>query len=515
MILIFSENANASPQINREVERGVNRGVYIIPFRVDDIQPTRSLEYFISTAQWMDAFSPPLEKHLDNLAKTVVAVLANPSLGETVSTETVKPDARTPVRREPEVSQEDTTVRDFSANLREPAAERSKGQTSGSPRRPWIPIAGAAVGLLIICAAGYHFGLFDFKPAPVVTPKQGEDQKQETPVVKLGRATFITDQLDLFQELSSYLQQKGVQVAVLDTGHFGDLSTTWPDVIIVGPDTGKVWYNTSKTILGKLFENYKVIGFGEGGAALFAQLGLEIADGHGMHGNLARVAVEIPELLQSPLSVAAQDKIVEIYPASNADVVGIYDEGSPVIAGFEGIARWTDDKNHWPFCRQGNYLLWGFNAPAGEMTDAGRQLFVNLLLNHKERPSVPLSQTHVKVSYVKPGLISERLTKQFTKQAWPFQISQPGPISVQLSWSPPELPLALILNGPGQVGYFARQDGRSPQKLVYGVTDKDVAKGTDWRISVTCFGDLDSTAIDYKLDLSFPDGSTPSAKREQ
>ena len=80
MVLIFSRNANASPQIKREVERAVNKGVYIIPFRVDDIPPTKSLEYFISTSQWMDAFSPPLERHLDNLAKTVKAVLKTPSL---------------------------------------------------------------------------------------------------------------------------------------------------------------------------------------------------------------------------------------------------------------------------------------------------------------------------------------------------------------------------------------------------------------------------------------------------
>ena len=80
MILIFSRNAGASPQIKREVERAVNKGVYIIPFRVDDIPPTKSLEYFISTSQWMDAFSPPLERHLDNLAKTVQAALKRPPL---------------------------------------------------------------------------------------------------------------------------------------------------------------------------------------------------------------------------------------------------------------------------------------------------------------------------------------------------------------------------------------------------------------------------------------------------
>src|SRR5437773_934928 len=80
MILIFSKSANASPQVRRAVERAVNKGVYIIPFRVHEIPPAKSLEYFISSSQWMDAFSPPLELHLDNLAKTVKAVLKSSPL---------------------------------------------------------------------------------------------------------------------------------------------------------------------------------------------------------------------------------------------------------------------------------------------------------------------------------------------------------------------------------------------------------------------------------------------------
>jgi hypothetical protein len=100
MILIFSRNADASPQIKREVERAVNKSVYIIPFRVDDIPPTKSLEYFISTSQWMDAFSPPLERHLDNLAKTVKAVLAGPHLaGANVPAQPERPSiSKPPIR---------------------------------------------------------------------------------------------------------------------------------------------------------------------------------------------------------------------------------------------------------------------------------------------------------------------------------------------------------------------------------------------------------------------------------
>src|SRR5580658_8633344 len=47
MILLFTANANTSPQIRREVERAANHNVVILPFRVEDILPDRSLEYFI------------------------------------------------------------------------------------------------------------------------------------------------------------------------------------------------------------------------------------------------------------------------------------------------------------------------------------------------------------------------------------------------------------------------------------------------------------------------------------
>jgi TIR domain/WD domain, G-beta repeat len=75
MILIFSGHANASPQIKREVERAVNRAIPIIPFRIEEVIPSKSLEYFLSTPHWLDAFTPPLEKHLKQLAAAIKALL--------------------------------------------------------------------------------------------------------------------------------------------------------------------------------------------------------------------------------------------------------------------------------------------------------------------------------------------------------------------------------------------------------------------------------------------------------
>lgn len=75
MVLIFSSNANESPQIHREIERAVSKGVLIVPVRIEEVTPTKSMEYFLGSIHWLDALSPPLENHLHRLAETVNAIL--------------------------------------------------------------------------------------------------------------------------------------------------------------------------------------------------------------------------------------------------------------------------------------------------------------------------------------------------------------------------------------------------------------------------------------------------------
>ncbi len=75
MVLIFSANANTSMQIKREVERAVHKGKAVIPFRIEDVMPSKSLEYFISTSHWLDAFTTPLESHITRLCQTVQCLL--------------------------------------------------------------------------------------------------------------------------------------------------------------------------------------------------------------------------------------------------------------------------------------------------------------------------------------------------------------------------------------------------------------------------------------------------------
>ena len=75
-VLIFSVSANNSEQVNREVERAVKNGKAVIPFRLEEIQPSKSLEYFISTSHWLDAITPPVERHIDRLSVAIKELMS-------------------------------------------------------------------------------------------------------------------------------------------------------------------------------------------------------------------------------------------------------------------------------------------------------------------------------------------------------------------------------------------------------------------------------------------------------
>src|ERR687898_3552051 len=60
LVVIFSSSSNASEQVQREVERAASRAIPILPFRIEDVQPSRSLAYFLGTPHWLDAITPPL-----------------------------------------------------------------------------------------------------------------------------------------------------------------------------------------------------------------------------------------------------------------------------------------------------------------------------------------------------------------------------------------------------------------------------------------------------------------------
>lgn len=154
MVLVFSGNAIDSKPVRSEVERAFNKGLPVIPFRIENIQPSGSLELFLSAAHWLDAFTKPAEQHLDRLAGVVWRVI------ETKSGK-VRPDTGGDVRIEK------GQIRPEQANLasQTEAAIREGQQADSSilsdavrPRRPSARvIAFGAAALVSIVAVGGYF----------------------------------------------------------------------------------------------------------------------------------------------------------------------------------------------------------------------------------------------------------------------------------------------------------------------------------------------------------------------
>jgi len=78
IVLVFSGHADKSPQIEREVTLAVEAGIPLIPLRIENVVASGSLRYFLSTPHWLDAMTPPLERHLERLVEVVRQITASP-----------------------------------------------------------------------------------------------------------------------------------------------------------------------------------------------------------------------------------------------------------------------------------------------------------------------------------------------------------------------------------------------------------------------------------------------------
>jgi hypothetical protein len=75
MVLIFTSNTNQSAAVIKELEIAVENDTIIIPFRVEDVVPNTKLSFYISSTQWHDALTPPLEAHIHSLAENIGKIL--------------------------------------------------------------------------------------------------------------------------------------------------------------------------------------------------------------------------------------------------------------------------------------------------------------------------------------------------------------------------------------------------------------------------------------------------------
>ena len=71
MVLVFTDNANAAPHIEREIAHAFYTGKTIVAFRLTEALPRRDFLFYLGDACWLDAFNSPPERHLEALTTRI------------------------------------------------------------------------------------------------------------------------------------------------------------------------------------------------------------------------------------------------------------------------------------------------------------------------------------------------------------------------------------------------------------------------------------------------------------
>ena len=74
-VLVFSRDSNISQQVLNEVTNAVKNNAVIIPFRIDSAEMNDDMSYYLSSRHWLDAVTPPLQDHVEELRDRVLSTL--------------------------------------------------------------------------------------------------------------------------------------------------------------------------------------------------------------------------------------------------------------------------------------------------------------------------------------------------------------------------------------------------------------------------------------------------------
>ncbi len=75
LVLVLSSSSSSSPHVLREVNKAASDSISILSFIIEEVNLSKSLEYYLSTDHWLNAMTPPLSRHIQVLAETVDKLL--------------------------------------------------------------------------------------------------------------------------------------------------------------------------------------------------------------------------------------------------------------------------------------------------------------------------------------------------------------------------------------------------------------------------------------------------------
>lgn len=76
VVLLLTEASNRSQHVMKEAERAVSKNIPILIVRFQPVKVSKDLEYYVSSAQFLDATEPPTSQHFPAIRKSVRDMLA-------------------------------------------------------------------------------------------------------------------------------------------------------------------------------------------------------------------------------------------------------------------------------------------------------------------------------------------------------------------------------------------------------------------------------------------------------
>ena len=77
VVVLLSKSSNTSHFVIKELERAISNKIPIIPLRIEDFNLSNAMELFLSSTQWLDASTTPIEYHIPELIKSIKTELIN------------------------------------------------------------------------------------------------------------------------------------------------------------------------------------------------------------------------------------------------------------------------------------------------------------------------------------------------------------------------------------------------------------------------------------------------------
>ena len=78
LVLLYTEQSNASRQVMNEIAVAFNAGITIVPFRLSEAPMSSEFEYYLMRVHWLDAVSKPLDQSIIELRDYLKIIIHEP-----------------------------------------------------------------------------------------------------------------------------------------------------------------------------------------------------------------------------------------------------------------------------------------------------------------------------------------------------------------------------------------------------------------------------------------------------